>query len=173
MNGKRDIAVAVAAVLGIGLAVSSGVLAHGGYGYGGGQMMGRHGYGMHGPMTAGEDAPFVGYHQWLGPIWMLDLTQPQRTELGKIQDGLRMQHWELQGKLRDQYAKLRDLNAAETPDKNAIDATYDEIFKMRRQFVQATTDARAKADKVLTLKQREALARWRWGGPGPCMTDQG
>jgi hypothetical protein len=72
-------------------------------------MMGRYGYGMHGPMTYGEGTPFVGHTQGLGPVWMLDLTQAQRTELGKIQDGLRKQHWELQGKLQDQYTKLRDL----------------------------------------------------------------
>ena len=185
MNTKRNMAVAVATALGIGLAVSSGVLAHGygygyggghmmgGYGYGGGHMMGGYGYGMHGPMTYGEDTPFVGYQQGLGPIWTLDLTQAQRTELGKIQDGLRKQHWALQGKLQDQYAKLRDLNAAETPDKGATDAVYDEIFKLRRQFVQTTTDAQAKADKVLTAEQRQAVTGWRRGGPGPCMTDQG
>jgi len=172
MNTKRNIAVAGATALGISLAVSAGVLAHG-YGYGGGHMMGGDGYGMHGPMTDGEGTPFVGHTQGLGPVWMLDLTQAQRTELGKIQDGLRKQHWELQGKQQDQYTKLRDLNAAETPDKGAIDATYDDIFKLRRQFVQATTDARAKADKVLTAKQRQALTGWRRGGPGPCVTDQG
>ena len=130
-------------------------------------------YGMHGPVTYGEGTPFVGHHGGLGAIWMLDLAQAQRTELGKIQDGLRKQHWELQGKLQDQYAKLRDLNAAETLDKSAIDAAYDEIFKLRRQFVQATTDAQVKADKLLTAEQRQAVTGWRRGGPRPCMMDQG
>ena len=185
MNAKRNMVVAVATALGMGLAVSSGVLAHGygygyggghmmgGYGYGGGHMMGGYGHGMHGPMTYGEDTPFVGHQQGLGPVWTLDLTPAQRTELTKIQDRLRKQHWALQGKLEDQYAKLRDLNAAEPLDKTAIDATYDEIFKLRRQFVEATTDARIKADKLLTPEQRQALTRWQWGGPSPCVSEQG
>ena len=187
MSTKRNIAIAIAAALGLGLVLNSGVLAHGrgqgfggghmmggpgyGQGYGGGHMMGGRGYGMHGPAASGAEFPGMGHHQGLGPVWTLDLTDAQRAEVTKVQDTLRKRHWDLQGKLEEQYSLLRDLNVAETPDKAAIDEVYDDIFKLRRQFVQATTDAKAELTKQLSAEQREAIAGWRRGGPGPCFTN--
>lgn len=173
MNAKGNTGVALATALGIGLAISSGVLAHGGYGFGprGGHMMGGYGYGMHGPGGYGrENMPMMDECPGFGQLGRLDLTQAQRDELATVRNGLRKQHWELQGKLQDQYARLQELQGAQTPDKGAIDATYDEIFKLQRQLVQATTDAQASADKVLTQEQRKAVGGWHRGGPGPCVT---
>ncbi len=171
MNRKRNIAIAVAAALGIGLVLNSGVLAHGpGYGYGAGHMMGGHGRGMHRAMPYGDHMPAGGHQHGMSPVWTLDLTDEQRAEIGKIHDNLRDQHWELKGKLQDQYRKLEDLNAAASVDKAAIDAVYDEIFALRRQLVQASTDARTETAKLLSDEQRKTFTDWRPGGPGPCVT---
>lgn len=173
MNRKRNIAIAVATALGVGLVLNSGVLAHGpGYSYGAGHLMGGHGHGrgMHRAMTYGDHMPAGGHQHGIGPVWTLDLTDEQRAEIGKIHDSLRKQHWELRGKLQEQYSKLENLNAATTVDKAAIDAVYDEIFKLRRQLVQTSTDARAETAKLLSDEQRKTFAGWRRGGPGPCVT---
>jgi len=70
--------------------------------------------------------------------------------------------------LTDQYRQLRDLNAAETSDRAAIDKVYDEIFKTERQFVQASVDARVAAEKLLTDDQKKVYARWRRGEQCSC-----
>ncbi len=171
MNRKRNIAIAVATALGIGLVLNSGVLAHGpGYGYGAGHMMGGHGHRAHRAMSYEEHGPARAHQHGMGPVWTLDLTGEQRAEIGKIHDSLRKQHWELRGKLQEQYSKLENLNAATIVDKAAIDAVYDEIFKLRRQLVQTSTDARAETAKLLSDEQRKTFAGWRRGGPGPCVT---
>jgi len=169
MNTKRNIAIAVATALGIGLVLNAGVLAHGpGYGFGAGHMMGGHGHGAHRAMIYGEDTPAVGHQHGIGPVWMLDLTDEQRAEVGKIHDSLRQQHWELRGKLQEQYSKLEALNATASADKVGVDAVYDEIFKLRRQLLQTSTDARAETAKLLSGEQRKAFTGWRRGGHGPC-----
>ena len=131
-------------------------------------MMGGHGYGGHRSTTYGEHAPTVGHHHGLGPVWTLDLTEKQRAEIGKVHDNLRKQHWELRGKLQEQYSKLAELEDAPTVDKAAIDQVYDEIFELRRQLVQTSTDARAETEELLSDEQRKAFTGWRGGGPGPC-----
>ena len=100
---------------------------------------------------------------------MLDLTEEQRAEIGKVRENLRKQHWELRGKLQEQRSRLAELNDARTVDKAAIDEVYDEIFELRRQLVQTSTDARAETEKLLSDERRKAFTGWRRGGPGPCV----
>ena len=133
-------------------------------------MMAGHGHRMREPSTYGDEFPTIGHHRGLGPLHMLDLTDEQRAEVGKIRDEQRKQHWALRDKLQDQYSTLRKLNAAETPDRAAIDKAYDEIFKTERQFVQVSVDATEKAEKLLTDDQKKVFTRWRRAGPGPCVT---
>ncbi|MEN8174858.1 MAG: Spy/CpxP family protein refolding chaperone [Pseudomonadota bacterium] len=193
MTTKRNIAIAVAAALGLGLALNAGVLARGpGFGYGGGHMMSGYGhmvepqyygrgYGdsprlggtghhMHGPFAYGGGHGVAHHQSGLGPFWALDLSDEQSAKVGEIQDQLRKQHWSLRGELQDKYSELRKLNAAETPDRAAVGAVYDEISKIERQFVTASADAREAAEKLLTEDQKRAFTRARGGGVGPCVT---
>jgi Spy/CpxP family protein refolding chaperone len=164
MTTKRNLAIAVAAALGVGLALNAGVFAHGrGYspGYGGGHMMG--GYG---PGAYGEHSP--GMHgQGLGSVWRLDLTDAQADQVAEIQDRLREQHLALRDKLQDQYRRLRDLNAQQDPDRAAVDKVYDKIFQTERRFAATTLDAREEVEKVLTDEQKRVFTRWRRGAQTP------
>ena len=101
----------------------------------------------------------------MGPIWSLDLTDQQRSQVNKISDELRRKNWELMGKMQDESAKLRDLYSADKLDRSAISAEYKHIFELRQQRVEAMLDAQAKIDGVLTAEQRNQLKQQRRRGP--------
>lgn len=99
----------------------------------------------------------------MGPMGMLDLSNEQRTKINKISDELRKKQWEMQGKMLDEEAKLRDLSAADTRDPAAIGKVYGKIFDLRRQTIEAEIDARNRAEAVLTKEQREQMKQWQRG----------
>ncbi len=143
---------------------------YGGYGMGPGMMGGYGGYGM-GPGMMG------GYG--MGPIWMLNLSDAQRTKINGIADALRKKHWAIMGQIQDDEAKLRDLSSASEPDPKAIGAVYAHTSKLRQEMLEAHVQATNQARAVLTPEQRNQLDQWRreggppggwnWGGgrPGP------
>jgi Spy/CpxP family protein refolding chaperone len=132
-------------------------------------MMGRGG-GMMGPgMMGGMGMMGMGPGMMGGMEWygIADLTDDQRGKLNKIQDEHRKKHWDLMGKVMDESSKLRDLYQEDTLDAKKIGAVYDRIFKLQRESIDASIDARNKANAVLTKEQREKLKQWHRGAWGP------
>lgn len=118
----------------------------------------RHGMGM---MGSGMMGPGMGM---MGAFYALDLNDDQQKKLTQIQDGLRKQHWELMGKIQDEYAKLRDLYAADTRDPAAIGAQAQRIFDLRRQMIESSVDAGNRMEGVLTAEQKAQLRKDMRGG---------
>ncbi len=153
---------------------------YGGYGMGP-QMMGAYGHSGMGPWMMGGCGAYgigpelmgpgmmMGLGMGMGPIWMLDLTDEQRSKIDAIYDDVRKKDWATMGKIMDEQAKLRDLYQADTPDAKKIGAVYGNIAKLRQQMIEANVDAQNRAQGILTKEQREQLQRWRrgmWrGGP--------
>jgi len=96
-------------------------------------------------------------------VYMLNLTDDQRGKINAIQDKLRKQHWEVMGKMMDEHNALRDLYSADMLDGKAIGATYDRLFKLKRQMIDAGIKARNDTMAVLTKEQREQLKQFRHG----------
>jgi Spy/CpxP family protein refolding chaperone len=141
-----------------------------GYGMGSGMMGSDAGYGV-GPGMMGGDATYgmgpgmmSGYG--MGPIWMLDLSDPQRAKVNAIGDQLRKTHWAIMGKILDEQTKLRDLNSQAEPDPKAIGAVYASISRLRQGMVEAHVQATNQARDVLTKEQRETYDAWRRDGRG-------
>ena len=142
----------------------------GGYGMGMGPgMMGGQGM-MGGGMGMGAGMMMGGGMMGLHGLNMLDLGDEQRGKINAIHDKLRKQHWEVMGKMMDEHNALRDLYDAETLDGKKIGATYDRIFKLKRQMIDTGIKAHNDAVAVLTKEQREQLKQLRrgrgMGGPG-------
>jgi len=124
-----------------------------GYGMGPGMMGGYGGYGM-GPGTMG------GYGPGYGMLGQLNLTPEQWNKVNAIYEQSAKKQWELNGKMREEAFKLRDLMSSEKPDRNAIDQQYKKLQDTRRQRFQAQIDAQEKINGVLTREQKERLRRF-------------
>lgn len=129
--------------------------------------MGMMGSGMMGPGMMGPGMGMMGMGPgmgMMGAFYALDLNDEQQKKLTQIQDGLRKQHWELMGKIQDEYAKLRDLYAADTRDPAAIGAQAQRIFDLRRQMIESSVDAGNRMEGVLTAEQKAQLRKDIRGG---------
>ncbi len=103
----------------------------------------------------------------MGPIMQLDLSDTQRSQINKIADGLRQQHWATMGQIMQQQSKLRDLYAVEQPDPKQVGDLYGNIAKLRQEMVVAQVKAHNDAVALLSNDQREQLKRLQragWGG---------
>lgn len=120
----------------------------GGYGRGNG-MMGGFGYGS--MMGLG------------GPLYQLDLNEQQLAKINQIQDETRRKNWSVMGKLLDENAHMRDLFLAEKRDPAAIGKQAMKIADLRRQMLEASVDARNRAEALLTKEQKEQLRSYRRG----------
>lgn len=140
----------------------------GGYGMRHGMGMGM-GMGMMGP-GMGMMGPGMGMMNMgpgmmgqgmgmMGAFYALDLSDDQQKKLTQIQDSLRKQHWEQMGKIQDEYAKLRDLYAADARDPSAIGAQAQRIFDLRRQMIESSVDAGNRMEAVLTAEQKAQLRK--------------
>ena len=130
---------------------------------GGGRMGGHHGdmmFGGHGGMMGGGALD-------LGPVWRLDLSDAQRSELRKLAGDFRRANWTTIGNLIDARQKLRDAETAAQPDSKAVGAAFADASKLEQTLVQARVQARSQALAVLTPEQRQQLEQWRKQGPGP------
>jgi len=130
----------------------------GGYGRGYG-MMGGDGYG--GGMMGG-----LGYGGMMGlggPLYQLDLNEQQLAKINQIQDEMRRKNWTVMGKLLDENAHMRDLFLAEKRDPAAIGKQAMKIADLRRQMLEASVDARNRAEALLTKEQKEQLRSYRRG----------
>jgi len=130
--------------------------------------MGMMGGGM-GMMGGGMG--MMGGGMGMGPLYMLDLSDEQRTKINKISDEVRMKHWATMGKIMEEQSKLRDLLQVDTPDPKKVGAAYGAIAQHQRQMVEAHVQARNQAEQVLSKEQREQLRNWHrgMGGRGPGM----
>lgn len=138
----------------------------GGYGMGMGSGMGMGmgpGMGMMG-MGPGMMGPGMGMMGGYGPFHGLDLNDDQQKKITQIQDALRKQHWELMGKIQDEYVKLRDLYAADTRDPSAIGQQMQRVFDLRRQMIESGVDAENRMEAVLTAEQKAQLRKGGWSG---------
>ena len=135
---------------------SSSVLAQGG------GMMG------HGMGPGGGGCGMMGGHgmMGLGPIWMLDLTAKQQTQIDKIHNDLRKQHWGVKRKMMDERNKLHELYGAEQRDAKKIGKVYGALFNLQRQMIETKIDAHNRMEAVLTAEQREQLKQLRMDMPG-------
>lgn len=147
---KTVLAVLVGATLGVG---STFVVAQAGgygpYGMGPGMMGGYGGYGMGPGMMYGH-----GYGRGYGWGAGLDLTDDQRSKIGKIQQDLRSKQWDLMGKIQDEYARR-----AAASDDAAAGKADDQIATLQQQMIANAADARKQMDAVLTKEQRQQLRR--------------
>lgn len=98
-----------------------------------------------------------------GALRMLNLSDQQRTQVNKIQDDLRRQHWATMGNIMDLRAQLRDLYAADRPDPKQVGNVYSEIAALRRQMIEASVDALNRIQDLLNDVQRQQLREIRRG----------
>ncbi len=127
---------------------------------GGGRMMGGRGMmGGHGGMMDGA----LGF----GPIWRLDLSDQQRTDLRKLQGDFRRANWTTIGNLIDAREKLRDVESAAEPDPKQVGAAFADVSRLEQTLIQARVQARNQALALLTPVQRQQLDKWRQQGRGP------
>ncbi len=117
---------------------------------GGCGMMGMGGHGMMG----------------MGPMWMLDLTAKQQTQIDKIHSELRKQHWGVKRKMTDQRNKLQELYGAEKRDAKKIGKVYGALFDLKRQMIETKIDAHNRMQAVLTAEQRKQLKEMGGGMMG-------
>lgn len=128
-----------------------------GYGYGSG-MMG--GYGRGGMMGGyGYGGGMMG----LGPWQALDLNEQQLGKITQIQDETRRKNWSVMGKLMDEQAHMRDLFLTDKRDPAAIGKQAMKIADLRRQMLEASVDARNRAEALLTKEQKDQLRSWHRG----------
>ncbi|HJW57180.1 MAG TPA: Spy/CpxP family protein refolding chaperone [Burkholderiaceae bacterium] len=131
---------------------------HGGYGYGPGMMDG------YGPGMMGGYGPGMMGGYGIRGLGALDLSREQVSKIDKIRDEARKRHWELGGKMTDEYARLRDLNNADKRDPAAIGRQYAKVQDIQRQMMELSVDTDNRIESVLTNEQRTRLHNMRrWG----------
>ncbi len=99
----------------------------------------------------------------MGPIMELNLSDAQRTQINKIADNLRQQHWASMGQIMGQQSKLRDLYAMEQPDPKQVGDTYGAIAKLRQDMVVTQVKAHNDAVGLLSNDQRAQLKQIEHG----------
>jgi Spy/CpxP family protein refolding chaperone len=152
---------------GMGTMGGMGMMGGGGM-MGPGMMGGQGGMGM-GPGMSGGMGMMGGMGMGMGPFAMLDLTDEQRTKIAKIQEDVRKRHWNTQGKILDEQARLSELYAAEKPDSKQVGQAYSNMAKLQQEVIEANVQAQNQMLDVLTKEQREQLSQMRRGvwGQGP------
>jgi len=117
----------------------------GGYGMGPG-MMG--GYGMGPGMMGGYDFGAA-----------LNLTAEQRSQITKIQDELRLKHWELMGKMQREQLQMKELYASDKRDDAALSNSFRKMSELRQEMFDQLLSAQTQVDALLTKEQRDILKR--------------
>lgn len=156
----------------------------GGYGYGPGYgmgpgMMGGYGpgYGM-GPGMMGGYGPgygmgpgmMGGYGMGPGMMWgggyggygIPNLTDEQRTKLGKIEDEFRQKQFALMQSMHGLMWKDSGIYRDGKFDENAARKAYDEMANLRKQMFENSLAERKQIDSVLTPEQREQMTPPAW-----------
>lgn len=100
----------------------------------------------------------------MGAINALNLTPQQRTQVNSIQDKLRKDLWQIQGKMLDAQAGLRDAWAAERPEPKKVRQSFNGIADLHGQMIEAEVMAFNQTQDVLTEEQRKKLRNLRGTG---------
>ncbi len=138
---------------------------------------GWHGRGMMGPGMMYGPGPMMGPGMMYGPGSMmgpgmmygygpgsaLNLNESQQKKIDEIQEDLRKKHWDLMGKMNDEYAKLGKLYSAEKRDPDAIDKQLQQIFNLRRQMMMEAVRAQNRMEEQLTDEQKQQLRSYGSG----------
>lgn len=119
--------------------------------YGHGRMMGPGMMYGHGTMMG--PGMMYGYGQGS----MLNLDESQQKKMTQIQDELRKKHWDLMGKMNDEYAKLRDLYLADKRDPEAIGKQLQRVYDLRRQMMVDSVEAQNRMEALLTDEQKKQM----------------
>lgn len=158
------LALALSAAIPLALAQGGAPSMGGGYGDCPGMMGGGSGMGP-GMMKEGAGSGMMG----MGPYNSLNLSEEQRSQVSKIQDQVRKQHWDLMGKMREESIKLRNMMTAEKPDPAAVGKQQMRVADFRRQMLESGIDAHNRINALLTPEQRTQL---RSDGPGRMMGEE-
>jgi hypothetical protein len=67
------------------------------------------------------------------------------------------QTWETMGRIMDEQARLRDLDAADTPDPGNVGAQYAAIAKRHQQIIESHVEV---PDRVQALQQKQRFKQW-------------
>ena len=145
-------------------------------GYGPGMMQGRGMMGhmmdqgpgaMMGQMMGGMQG-MGGMMGGMGPG--LDLSDEQRTELGKLRQQFLPQMGELRGKMQANHEQLRAQMHGGTADEAAIAELADQKGALMAEMIKLHAAQRARMQALLTDEQRERMRQHRPGmGKGPSM----
>lgn len=100
---------------------------------------------------------------FLVPPGLLQLEERQREQLRDIQRELHGQRCELDGRILEAQANLRELHDAPKRNAKAIGAAFRAIAELQQKRLEARIEAENRVDALLSDAQREKLARWRRG----------
>jgi Spy/CpxP family protein refolding chaperone len=142
-------------------------------GQGPGAMMGHmQGHMMNGMQGQGPGAMMGGMRGGMG--YALELTDEQRTEMGKIRDEFLPQMGALRGRMQANHEQLQALLQDGTADQAAIDKLADQHGDLMAEMIKMRTANMARMQGLLTGEQREQMREHRGGmgigsGMGPGM----
>jgi Spy/CpxP family protein refolding chaperone len=130
----------------------------------------------HGPGMMGHGMGMMGHGMgMMGPgrmMYGLDLTAEQRTEMRRIRQEMRRQHWETMGRLMEAHEELQELLAADAPDPAAVGQAHARIAELKRPMIEARIEAMNEMRALLTDEQREQMRKGPRGmGMMPGMQD--
>jgi Spy/CpxP family protein refolding chaperone len=128
-----------------------------GYGMSSGGMMG--GYDMRGGTMMGGYGVIDGDGNGHGSRVDLHLTSEQRGKIGKIQEGVRRQHWNLMGKMQDEQSQMNERYNADPRDDAALGKSYRKMSDLRQEMFELSLAAQKQMDGVLTAEQRDKMKR--------------
>ena len=97
----------------------------------------------------------------MGPIYMLDLSDTQRSKIRTIQRQLRRSHFDAMEKMADHHETLWKLYRADTRNPKQIGAVYGKIFAIKQKMIESSIEQSNRMEAVLTKEQRKQLRAWR------------
>ena len=126
-------------------------------------MMGPHmmqpdmmGPGMMGPNMMGPGMMGRGWgNYWYG----LDLSADQQARLSAVQQELSQRHWDLMGKMHQQFFRMQNLYRDGKFDEQAARKNFEAMNALHKDMFESWLQAQKQIDSILTREQREQLQR--------------
>lgn len=119
----------------------------------------------HGSMM-GHDSMRSGMQRGMGYGMVLDLSDEQRAEMGKISQEILPLMGELHGKMQANHAQMRALRLGGSQDQAAIETLADQKGDLIAEMIKLRASLQVKMEAVLTDEQREQMRQRGWGmGP--------
>lgn len=117
-------------------------------------MMGDHGMGM---MGSG------GMQGGMGRGFGFDLSEEQKTEMGKIREEMLPMMGELRGKMQANHEQLRALRQSGSMDQATITKLADQKGELIAEMIKMRSQHQARMKALLTEEQREQMHQRRQG----------